>query len=135
MAEIFVPEDFKIPKSLVTDQYRLEILEPNVAEIDYDAVMSSKERLSYINRCSPDFFENVCTALLYFENYDSITKTSQSNDGGIDFFAKKTIGNDINNAGVTEITILGQAKRYGKTQVGIGCIRDFLGASFAWYQR
>ena len=48
MAKIFVSEDFKVPKSLVTDLYRLEILEPNVAEIDYDAVMSSKERLRHV---------------------------------------------------------------------------------------
>ena len=41
MAKIFVSEDFKVPKSLVTDLYRLEILEPIVAELDYDAVMSS----------------------------------------------------------------------------------------------
>ena len=90
---------------------------------------AKNDYLSYINRCSPDFFENVCTALLYFKRYESITKTSQSNDGGIDFFAKKILDNGINNGGVTEITILGQAKRYGKTQVGIGCIRDFLGAT------
>ena len=48
MANIFVPEDFKVPKSLVTDLYRLGILEPKVAEIDYEAVMSSKERLRHI---------------------------------------------------------------------------------------
>ncbi|MCF8068084.1 MAG: hypothetical protein K9L30_05820 [Desulfobacterales bacterium] len=50
MTEIFVPEDFEIPESLVTDQYCLQILEPGVAGLDYDAVMSSKQRLRQVFR-------------------------------------------------------------------------------------
>jgi hypothetical protein len=45
MRKIFVPIDFELPESFETDQYRLEVLTPNVTELDYDAVMSSKERL------------------------------------------------------------------------------------------
>lgn len=45
MKKQFVPEDFVVPKSLVTDQYRLQMLSPDVAEIDYDAVMTSRVRL------------------------------------------------------------------------------------------
>ncbi len=48
MTEIFVAEDVDIPESLVADHYRLEILEPSVAEKDYEAVMSSKERLRHV---------------------------------------------------------------------------------------
>ena len=47
-ARHLVSEDFKVPKSFVTDQYRLEVLEPSVAEMDYEAVMSSKERLRQV---------------------------------------------------------------------------------------
>jgi len=45
MLNRFVPQDFQVPESLETKKYRLEILTPAVAEIDYDAVMSSKKRL------------------------------------------------------------------------------------------
>lgn len=42
---MFVPPDFVVPESLLTDRYRLEVLRAEVGELDYDAVMSSKERL------------------------------------------------------------------------------------------
>ncbi len=45
MIKEFVPKDFVIPLPLKTDNYRLEILTPKVGKIDYQAVMSSKERL------------------------------------------------------------------------------------------
>jgi hypothetical protein len=45
MRKYFVPADFKVPESLITDSYRLEILTPKITGLDYDAVMSSKERL------------------------------------------------------------------------------------------
>ncbi len=45
MKELFVPQEFVVPESLVTDRYRLEMLSPDVTEIDYDAVMTSKVRL------------------------------------------------------------------------------------------
>jgi len=45
MQNDFVPLSFIVPESLETEKYRLEILTPTVAEIDYDAVMSSKIRL------------------------------------------------------------------------------------------
>ena len=50
MTKQFVPEEFVVPDSLVTDRYRLEILSPNVTEIDYDAVMTSKVRLRTVFR-------------------------------------------------------------------------------------
>ncbi len=45
MQKCFVAHSFNVPESLETKNYRLEILTPAVAEIDYEAVMSSKERL------------------------------------------------------------------------------------------
>jgi hypothetical protein len=48
MKRMFVPEDFAVPESLSTDRYRLEVLRPSVAELDYDAVMSSRERLRQV---------------------------------------------------------------------------------------
>ncbi len=45
MQNSFVPQHFNVPESLITEKYRLEILTPAVAKIDYDAVMSSKTRL------------------------------------------------------------------------------------------
>lgn len=48
MERMFVPEDFAVPESLSTDRYRLEVLRPSVAELDYDAVMSSRERLRQV---------------------------------------------------------------------------------------
>ena len=48
MERTFVPEDFVVPESLLTDRYRLKMLEPSVADLDYDAVMSSKEHLRQV---------------------------------------------------------------------------------------
>ncbi len=41
----FVPDYFEIPLTLKSGPFRLEVLSPEVGEIDYDAVMSSKPRL------------------------------------------------------------------------------------------
>ena len=45
MTNKFVPDNFDAPKSFANDLYRLEILSPIFAELDYDAVITSKERL------------------------------------------------------------------------------------------
>jgi len=58
MSELFVPMTFEIPKSLTTDHYRLEILTPGVAELDFDAVMSSKARLRSIFEENSDWPED-----------------------------------------------------------------------------
>ncbi|MGI9302453.1 MAG: hypothetical protein ACR2RB_07080 [Gammaproteobacteria bacterium] len=47
---MFVLPDFAVPESLAIDRYRLEVLRPEVAEMDYDAVMSSRERLRKVFR-------------------------------------------------------------------------------------
>lgn len=53
MKKNFVPKNFNIPLKFRTDKYKLEVLTPKVGEIDYDAVMSSKERLrSVFARCT-----------------------------------------------------------------------------------
>jgi hypothetical protein len=48
MESTFVPVEFEVPESLITNQYQLEMLSPEIAELDYDAVMSSKNRLRTI---------------------------------------------------------------------------------------
>jgi hypothetical protein len=55
MTILFVPQDFIVPTSLVTDQYILEMLTPLVAEIDYNAVMSSKSRLRSVFEQNDDW--------------------------------------------------------------------------------
>ncbi|UCH64873.1 MAG: hypothetical protein JSW63_09640 [Ignavibacterium sp.] len=45
MKKNFVPTVFEVPDSLCTNNYRLEILTPDISELDYDAVMSSRKRL------------------------------------------------------------------------------------------
>jgi len=45
MATTIVPADFVVPESFETADYRLNVLTPAVAELDYDAVMTSKEHL------------------------------------------------------------------------------------------
>ena len=45
MTKLFVPETFKVPTSFDTDHFYIEMLTPVVAELDFEAVMSSKERL------------------------------------------------------------------------------------------
>ncbi|MBC2737474.1 MAG: hypothetical protein HF981_24145 [Desulfobacteraceae bacterium] len=44
----FLPKEFEVPKVLEVEEFRLEVLRPDVAEIDYDAVMSSKQRLRQV---------------------------------------------------------------------------------------
>ena len=46
----FVPVDFDVPTSLVSEHFRIEVLEPSVVELDYDAVMSSRVNLRKIFR-------------------------------------------------------------------------------------
>ena len=48
MPTALVSDDFLVPESFATDTYRLEVLTPVVAELDYAAVMSSRDRLRNI---------------------------------------------------------------------------------------
>jgi len=45
MRQIFIPETYQVPTSFESDRFRFEILGPQIAEMDYEAVMSSKTRL------------------------------------------------------------------------------------------
>ena len=45
MEQSFVPENFEVPKTFRDTPFRLSVLELSVAEIDYQVVMSSRERL------------------------------------------------------------------------------------------
>ncbi|MCL1939373.1 MAG: restriction endonuclease [Desulfovibrionaceae bacterium] len=84
---------------------------------------------TYINKCSPVLFEQVCCVVLNYLGFQEIEPTRLSGDGGIDFLAKYTIIDDIIKLNFSNVTVFGQTKRYGKVKVGIGHIRDFLGAT------
>lgn len=84
---------------------------------------------TYINKCDPALFEKVCCVVLDYLGFQEIEPTRLSGDGGIDFLAKYTIMDDIIKLNFSNVTVFGQAKRYGKVKVGIGHIRDFLGAT------
>ena len=45
---MLVPENFKIPNQFSTEQFNFEVLGPEFSELDYEAVMSSKERLRHV---------------------------------------------------------------------------------------
>ncbi|MFK7730002.1 MAG: hypothetical protein AB8B48_00120 [Pseudomonadales bacterium] len=45
---MFIPTDFEIPPHLSNTQFHFEVLAPELATLDYEAVMSSKERLRHI---------------------------------------------------------------------------------------
>ena len=52
MSTTLVPDGFDVPETFEAEAYRLEVLTPAVGELDYDAVMSSRERLR--NVFAPD---------------------------------------------------------------------------------
>ena len=45
---MFIPDNFKIPTHLSNEQFHFEVLAPVFCELDYEAVMSSKERLRHV---------------------------------------------------------------------------------------
>ena len=45
MSTNFVPTDFNVPTSYIKDKYCLEVLSAKFAELDFDAVSTSKKRL------------------------------------------------------------------------------------------
>ena len=45
---MFIPISFKIPNHLSNDQFHFEVLKSEFCELDYEAVMSSKERLRHV---------------------------------------------------------------------------------------
>ncbi|MFK8021532.1 MAG: hypothetical protein AB8B86_17350 [Pseudomonadales bacterium] len=45
---MFIPQNFNIPQHLSNEQFQFEVLAPNLAKLDYEAVMSSKERLRHV---------------------------------------------------------------------------------------
>lgn len=46
--KMFVSENFDVPEKFITPNFHLEKLSPKVAEFDYEAVMTSKERLRQV---------------------------------------------------------------------------------------
>ena len=45
---MFIPDNFKIPTHLSKEQFHFEVLAPEFCVLDYEAVMSSKERLRHV---------------------------------------------------------------------------------------
>ena len=45
---MLVSESFKVPNQLYTGQFHFQILGPKFSEVDYEAVISSKERLRHV---------------------------------------------------------------------------------------
>jgi len=45
---LFIPDNFKIPTHLSNEQFHFEVLDPAFCVLDYEAVMSSKERLHHV---------------------------------------------------------------------------------------
>ena len=45
MTQKLVPDSFEVPETVASSEFRLEVLEPMVAEIDYEVVMASRKRL------------------------------------------------------------------------------------------
>ena len=45
---MFVPGDFKVPAHLSNEKFHFEVLEPSLSDLDYEAVMSSKDRLRQV---------------------------------------------------------------------------------------
>ena len=48
MTTPFVPDDFIVPDGLIHDHFILQMLEPSITELDYQAVMSSRVNLRTI---------------------------------------------------------------------------------------
>ena len=46
--QALVPDDFDVPEGLSAEHFRLVVLDTDLAEVDYEAVMSSRERLRSI---------------------------------------------------------------------------------------
>ena len=55
MNDLFVPQAFKVPDHLVSDQFRFDILSPVYAKLDYETVMSSRHRLTSVFNESDDW--------------------------------------------------------------------------------
>ena len=90
--------------------------------------VARQEFYSYLLNIAPRGFEFVCGAIFSLLGYSDVEVTKGSGDGGIDFMATHTICVGDTCQEVIKIRFLGQAKRY-KNKVGIGEIRDFLGAT------
>ena len=45
---MLVSKSFKVPKEISKEQFYFQVLGPKFSEVDYEAVMSSKERLRHV---------------------------------------------------------------------------------------
>ena len=85
------------------------------------AEVSWKEQLlEQLMSMRPDAFERLAQRLLRETDFDSVTVTGQSGDGGID-------GLGVYRLGLMSFPVFFQCKRY-RGSVGSGAVRDFRGA-------
>jgi restriction system protein len=79
-----------------------------------------EELLDQLMKMTPDSFERLAQRLLREADFDSVTVTGKSGDGGID-------GLGVYRLGLVSFPVFFQCKRY-QGSVGAGAVRDFRGA-------
>jgi restriction system protein len=79
-----------------------------------------QQLLGHLIGMSPDAFERLAQRLLREADFDSVTVTGRSGDGGID-------GLGVYRLGLVSFPVFFQCKRY-QGSVGSGAVRDFRGA-------
>lgn len=85
-----------------------------------DQVNWKEQLLGQLLRMKPDAFERLARRLLREADFDSVTVTGRSGDGGID-------GLGVYRLGLVSFPVFFQCKRYGGS-VGAAAVRDFRGA-------
>ncbi|WP_085299318.1 hypothetical protein [Cognaticolwellia mytili] len=48
MINCFIPDSFEVPETFVSEHFYLKVLDENIAELDFEAVVSSRKRLQGI---------------------------------------------------------------------------------------
>lgn len=79
-----------------------------------------EQLLGHLMEMAPDAFERLTRRLLREADFDSVSVTGQSGDGGID-------GLGVYRLGLVSFPVFFQCKRY-RGSVGAGAVRDFRGA-------
>lgn len=88
-----------------------------------------------LRKLNPDNFEHFCKRLLDLLSGEDTMKTSQSNDGGVDFLGWLRIPETLAKPGEIlgfrsdfYMLVLGQAKKYKpENPIGVSCIRELVG--------
>lgn len=87
---------------------------------EQDELTWQEQLLKHLMAMQPDAFERLAKRLLREADFDSVTVTGKSGDGGIDGFG-------VYRFGLVSFPVFFQCKRY-RGSVGSGAVRDFRGA-------